>query len=406
MDFHQERVTTIHDFCIDTEKLGKRLHELKDKRRASIVLPILYGEVENPALKNIVEQLNKCDYLHKVIIPLAADDNDQYKKVLDFFKQLKIPNLIIWCNGPRSQAIMSNMIEHGIDVASFNGKGRDVWIALGVASLDSYGIALNDGDIINYTSDFPTKLLYPIIEPKLDYHFNKGYYARVSLDNKTMHGRVYRLFVQPLLDALREDVDCNHNDILDYFKAFRYTLSGEFAMTENFALNIRIPADWGLEVGILAEAYRNSAIKRICQTDMGFYDHKHQKMGGNYSEGLCKMAGDIFTALMRVITETTATQITPYFLHSLKIKYKYRAQDIISKYSTDAICNDLHFSRDEEERYVEMFSKTIMIKGRKYVENPTDMLLPNWVRTLSAMPDLREQFYDAAVEDAKEWSNK
>jgi len=405
MDFSQERITTIHDYCIDTDKLSERLHKLKNKRRASIVLPILYEEIKNRALVKIVEELNKCEYLYQVIIPLAADDNDQYKAVLDFFEQLQIPKLVIWCNGPRVQKALDEMKDDGIDITSFRGKGMDVWIALGVASLDSYSIALHDGDIVNYTSDIPTKLLYPITEPNLNYYFNKGFYARVNLDDKTMHGRVYRLFVQPFLDALIEDVGCECK-ILDFLKAFRYTLSGEFAMTSDFALNIRIPADWGLEVGLLAEVYKNAAFKRVCQTDLGYYEHKHKGMSRDWDKGLCKMVGDIFTTLMRVVSETTSTHISPSFLHSIRIKYKCHGQDLISKYYADAFCNDLSYNRHDEEMNIDLFSKTIITKGKEYLEGPLDVLLPNWVRVLSAIPDLREQFYDAAVEDAKEWSNK
>ena len=405
MDFSQEQITTIHDYCIDTDKLGKRLHKLKNKRRMSIVMPILYEEAKNPALAKIIEELNKCEYLNQVIIPLAADDHDQYNIVLDFLEQLQIPNLVIWCNGSRVQKIQNEMKDEGIDITQFRGKGRDVWIALGVASLDSYAIALHDGDIVNYTSDIPTKLLYPIVESNLNYYFNKGYYARINFDNMTMHGRVYRLFVQPFLEALIEDVGCESN-ILDFLNAFRYTLSGEFAMTSDLALNIRIPADWGLEVGLLAEVYRNAAFKRVCQTDLGYYEHKHKEVGRDWSKGLCKMVGDIFTTFMRIISETTTINVSPSFLHSIRIKYKHHGQDLISKYYADALCNDLSYNRHDEEMNLEIFSKTIMIKGIKYLEDPTDVLLPNWVRVISAMPDLREQFYDAAVEDAKEWSNK
>ena len=38
-----------------------------------------------------------------------------------------------------------------------------------------------------------------------------------------------------------------------------------------------IPSDWGLEVGVLDEVFRNCARSRICQVDIADnYDHKHQ----------------------------------------------------------------------------------------------------------------------------------
>lgn len=48
-------------------------------------------------------------------------------------------------------------------------------------------------------------------------------------------------------------------------------------MRVDVAKTIRIPSNWGLEVGILSEVLRNNALNRICQTDIADrYDHKHQ----------------------------------------------------------------------------------------------------------------------------------
>jgi glucosyl-3-phosphoglycerate synthase len=175
-------------------------------------------------------------------------------------------------------------------------------------------------------------------------------------------------------------------------------------MTSDLALNIRIPADWGLEVGLLAEVYRNATFKRVCQTDLGFYDHKHKKLGQDRTEGLCKMTSDIFSTLLRIITESSTTPMSHSLLHSVQVKYKRRGQDLIRKYYTDALFNDLNFNRHEEETYVDMFSKVIMKSGEEYLDSPNDMLLPDWTRVLSAIPDLREQICYAAREDAREFN--
>lgn len=41
----------------------------------------------------------------------------------------------------------------------------------------------------------------------------------------------------------------------------------EFSMDVNLARVNRIPGDWGLEVGTLAEVYRNTSINRVCQEE-------------------------------------------------------------------------------------------------------------------------------------------
>ena len=67
--------------------------------------------------------------------------------------------------------------------------------------------------------------------------------------------------------------------LLDFLDAFRYPLAGECAMTTEIARSTRIPSDWGLEVGMLAEVYRNSSLKRICQVELvDNYDHKHREL--------------------------------------------------------------------------------------------------------------------------------
>ena len=400
MDFYQERVTTIHDFCIDKNKMGERLRELTLVRPSVVIIPMLYQEVENEPLPYIVDQLNECECIKQVVIALAAENIEQYRTVLRFFKRLELPHLIIWCNGPRITGILEELKEKELDVTQFSGKGKDVWIAIGVASLKAYAIALHDADISTYSKDLPAKLLYPIIEPELDFMFNKGYYARIDMENHIMHGRVYRLFVRPMIESLQTNIK-HESDVLQYLEAFKYTLSGEFAMRSDLALNIRIPGDWGLEVGLLAEVYRNTTLKKICQTDLGYYDHKHKDLGANTKEGLFKMVRDIMTTFLRIVTETTTTPISESFLHSIRVKYKRLSQDLVRQYHADALCNGLNYNRHMEETYVDSFSEVIMDTGKDYLKDPSGILLPDWTRALAAMPDLRKKLRDAALKDAE-----
>ena len=60
-----------------------------------------------------------------------------------------------------------------------------------------------------------------------------------------------RLLITPLLEALRKV--CGENDYLRFLDSFRYPLAGEFAMRSHVVSDIRIPSDWGLEIGVLSE---------------------------------------------------------------------------------------------------------------------------------------------------------
>ena len=61
---------------------------------------------------------------------------------------------------------------------------------------------------------------------------------------------------------------------------------------------IRIPSDWGLEIGILSELQRNYSSKLCCQVDIADqYDHKHQDLSENdQNKGLSRMTIDITKA--------------------------------------------------------------------------------------------------------------
>ena len=77
----------------------------------------------------------------------------------------------------------------------------------------------------------------------------------------------------PLLASFRATLGAN--EYLDYMEAFRYPLSGEFSVRKSLLRDLRVPFDWGLEVGLLSEVQRNQATNRICQAEIcDIYDHK------------------------------------------------------------------------------------------------------------------------------------
>ena len=391
MDFGQEVITTIHDFGMDFEGLRRRLRRLSIKYPMGVIIPVLESELSSPAIQKIVRGLNECDYLKKVLIALSAESG--YESALETFEELEMPFEVIWCNGPEVNALLEELKREGLDVTRPSGKGKDIWIAIGVASLELYAFAIHDADIAYYSEILPTKLLYPVVEPHLDFLFAKGYYARLDVLGKRMYGRIYRLFILPLLEALHEKFG-HKSEFLRYLRAFKYALSGEVAITSDLALNLRIPCDWGLELGMLAELYRNISYKRMCQVDLGFYEHKHREL---CEEELVKTASDCLFTLLRTLTETDGIEVTDAFLVSLQVIYRRVAQDKIRQYHADAICNGLNYDRHQEETHAETLARVIVEAGRKYLKNPTSSLLPDWIRAISAMPDLRERLVEVVV---------
>jgi glucosyl-3-phosphoglycerate synthase len=159
MDIKQEEITTLHEFNVDKTHLIKKVSDATVDRPVSVIMPMLYREIKANSLGKIVKGLNKCTFLKEAVIPLAAKDEKEFTHVKRFFKDLKIPHLVMWCNGPKIENLMQDLQIEGIDLLRYKGKGRDVWLALGIASLRSYAIALHDADIQIYDEMMVTKLV-------------------------------------------------------------------------------------------------------------------------------------------------------------------------------------------------------------------------------------------------------
>lgn len=394
VDFDQKKFAKIHDFCMDFDFMSARLGSLEEKYPSGLIIPIVERDLKSPVLSKIVDELNECHYLKKVFIALSAEGPSGYEEALRLSRNFKIPCDIIWCNKPEVASVLEELKKKGLDVTKLSGKGKDLWIAMGIASLELYAFVVHDADVVYYSKMLPTKMLYPIIEPELDFFFAKGYYARVNTENKRMYGRIVRLFIKPLLESLEEKL-LHPSRFIMYLQSFSYPLSGEFAIYSNLASHLRIPCDWGLEVGLLAELFRNSSYKRICEVDLGFYEHKHRNIVTN---GLTKTAEDSFVTLLRTLTETDGIEVTMPFLQSLQVMYKKMAQDKIRQYHADAVCNNLDFDRHQEESTVDALSAVIVTAGRKYLMQPAKTQLPDWLRTIAAMPNIRERLREKAIE--------
>ncbi|MGF1567377.1 MAG: glucosyl-3-phosphoglycerate synthase [Nodosilinea sp.] len=400
MDYKQELITTIHDLGCDLERLEDRLTELSQNQPTAVLIPSLYEELERPALATIRDHLSHCTFVNNVIICLYAETFEQYVHAVQFFEPLPQPTFVLWENGPRVTAILQTLKDQGLDLLKFRGKGRAVWLGLGVASLDAAAIALHDADITTYDRSYPLKLLYPLLEQEFGIAFSKAYYARIGEDPRSFHGRVTRLFVTPLITSLMELF--GYRDYLRYLDAYRYPLSGEFALTSDLALNTRIPGNWGLEVGLLAEVYRNIALKRVAQVDLGLFEHKHQGLGTSTNSGLQKMCRDILQSVFRTLTETEQVVIGADHIRALRIKYRREAQNLARQYFVDARFNHLDYDRHKEEMTIETFEQVILEAGTQYLADPTGTQIPDWTRALAVTPDLREQLLDAVISDMAE----
>ncbi len=403
-DFHQNgMITTLHNLGQrPLQSIEQELNSFKADRPMGLVLPSLFSELEGPALSGIVDELAQVPYLDEIVIGLDRAHEEQYKYALNYFKRLPQHHRVLWNDGPRMLAIDKQLKDIGL-APTHLGKGRNVWYCYGyiLASGRSTAVALHDCDILTYDRSLLARLIYPVANPNFSYVFCKGYYSRVAANK--IGGRVTRLFVTPLIRTLKKVSD--QSEFLDYLDSFRYPLAGEFSIRADVINDLRIPSDWGLEIGVLSEMKRNYATNRLCQADIAdIYDHKHQDLSEHdAAKGLSKMTVDIAKALFRKLATNGDVFSTEKF-RTIKATYYRIALDFIDTYHNDALINGLKYDRHQEEQAVELFARNIMSAGEHFLENPMDKpFIPSWNRVISAIPDILEQLKSAVEEDNAEF---
>jgi len=195
------------------------------------------------------------------------------------------------------------------------------------------------------------------------------------------------------------------HDYLDYMDSYRYPLAGEFSMRADVLKGIRIPSDWGLEIGVLSETWRNYSNNHLCQVDIAdIYDHKHQQVSyDDHNTGLSRMSIDISKAIFRKLA-TTGSVLSMETFRSIKATYYRLALDYIEAYHNDAMINGLTLDIHNEEKAVELFAENIMKAGQSFQENPQETpFIPSWTRINSALPELGQNFLAAVEEDLKQY---
>jgi glucosyl-3-phosphoglycerate synthase len=366
------------------------------------VLPALYAEFEKPAMDGIIHELSQVKFVQQYVVSMAKTSAEQLADVYQRLSDLHGEVRLIWNDGPRVQALYQLLADNGLDVGP-DGKGRSCWMAYGyvLACRVADIIALHDCDIVNYSRELLARLCYPVAHPSINIEFCKGYYARVG---DRMHGRVTRLLVTPLIRALEQVV--GRHPFLEYLDSFRYPLAGEFAMQIDLARVNRIPSDWGLEMGVLAEIYRNCSMKRICQVDIAEnYEHKHQELSkDDPGKGLMKMSVDIAKVLFRTLAGE-GVEFDAGTMQRLMICYQRTAEDTITRYHADAMINGLAFDRHAEETAVETFARAIKISTGEFFADPLGVPpIPNWNRITAALPGFLGALREAVEADYHEYA--
>ncbi|MEK7685666.1 MAG: glycosyl transferase [Verrucomicrobiota bacterium] len=395
-DFFQTgAVATLHRLGRPNVKwLEQELEKFAQETPIALVLPCHIREVGTKALRSIVRELKAVHYLKQIVVGIdGATRASEWRKARHVFSQLPQKPILLWNDGPRLQRLFRKLDEAELNVG-VGGKGRNVWICFGyvLASEQARMVAVHDCDILTYNRELLARLCYPVAHPSLGFDFCKGYYARVS---DKLNGRVMRLLVTPMLRALKTILGLH--PYLVYMDTYRYPLAGEFALDVDLARRVRIPWDWALEVGLLAEVFRNCAARAICQAELcDNYDHKHQELSTrDPDKGLNKMAIDIVKSFFRRMA-AEGIKLDAGLFDTLLSAYMRQAEDTLRFYAADAAINGLRYPRHEEEGAVATFVRSIRTSAKAFLEDPLwSPLIPNWNRVQSALPEFFEELNEA-----------
>jgi glucosyl-3-phosphoglycerate synthase len=342
MDYAQEHVATLHDITDPTPAAPAE--------ESAVVVPIAGDTLEAVTPEFVfgpLEAVGPTDVIVPLRAPAAVTTGFR-----EWVAQYDLSVTTVWCDAP---ALSDLLEEH--DLGGSTGKGRDVWLGLGIAADRAEYVAVHDADATTYDESTVPRLLAPLA---VGYEFVKGYYARV--EDAQLYGRLVRLFIAPLVRALEER---QAHPFVRYLAAFRYPLAGEFAVTADAARHVRAQRAWGLEIGMLGETYETVGPEGSAQVDLGLHQHDHKPVGGR--GGLSSMAEQVGAALLRTVEEAG---VDPDY-ETLTERYIAAGERLVEQYAADAAFNGLAYDRAAEREQVEAYAAGIRRPG-------PDTRLPAW----------------------------
>ena len=153
-DFYQNGIiTTLHN--LGDRPVNQIEEELKKFTHQgspiALVLPSLYDELKHDALENIIQELQKVEYLNQVIIGLDRATKEEFEHSKQYFSRLPQNYKILWNDGPNMKAVDELLRTHDLAPKEL-GKGRNVWYCMGytLATGKAESVAMHDCDILTY----------------------------------------------------------------------------------------------------------------------------------------------------------------------------------------------------------------------------------------------------------------
>lgn len=348
-DFHQHGlISTLQELGPGNRAhLETELGEFAARSPIALILPCHGRDLGEPALESIIRELAEATFLSEIVVSMNGLDEVAYGVAQAKFSKLSQRYRLLWNDGPELRPLYEARGHYG------EGKGFNVWAASDLLCREGkcHWLVTQDCDVMSFQCSTLARLCYASV--CLGYEFSKMYYSRVT---DRIYGRVSRLFLAPLLQALIRV--SGHHPLLDFLLSFRYPLSGECVMHRSLAERLFFSKGWGLEIGILCEVFRRVSPRKVCQVGgNSHYDHKHQPMSGP-SGGLEAMAREIALILFRNLS-MEGIRIDGSFLSAVRSAYTSEASEALVRFQNLARINGLPFLLDEERTNVKLFARAL-----------------------------------------------
>lgn len=149
------------------------------------------------------------------------------------------------------------------------GKGETLWRSL--AATTGEIIAFVDTDLRDPSPHFVPGIVGPLLMDS-SRMLVKAYYRRPyrALDDGLDPfggGRVTELAARPLLQAL-----------VPQLAELRQPLAGEYALRREFAESVPFAAEYGVEIGLVLDAFDRYGPGALAQVDLGVREHRHRDL--------------------------------------------------------------------------------------------------------------------------------
>lgn len=268
----------------------KRLMELKEKsgKTISLALPALneettVGNVIATIKRSLMDEVPLLDE----IVLIDSNSTDRTREIA---AGLGIPVYI-------HQELLP-------ELGARRGKGEGLWKSLLVTRGDI--LAWIDTDIVNIHPRFVYGILGPLLLTER-IQFVKGFYRRPLKTGATLEagagGRVTELTARPLINMFYPELS-----------GVVQPLSGEYASRRSFLEKTPFFSTYGVETGLLIEAFEKHGLASIAQVDLLERIHHNQSL-----EALSKMSFVIIQAFLRKLEKRYGQQFVEDVNKSMKL---------------------------------------------------------------------------------------